>query len=91
MLVFLRVLAFLVGCFGWRSVLICWLTLREGACVLESACISCCVLGLGWESLLIFWFTLREGACVLEGACVSCWVLGLGVGFDPKNPKSKNT
>ena len=44
---FLRVLVFLVGCLGWGSVLIFWFTLREGACVLEGACVSSWVLGLG--------------------------------------------
>ena len=47
---FLRVLVFIVGCLRLGSVLIFWLTLSEGACVLEGPCVSCRVL--------------REGACV---------------------------
>ena len=43
----LEVLVFLVRCLACESVLIFGFTLREGACVLEGACVSCWVLGLG--------------------------------------------
>ena len=38
---------FPVGCLRLGSVLLFLFTLREGACVLEGACVSCRVLALG--------------------------------------------